>query len=196
MFHSIPQNMKVRMDYLSLIDQKDRNDGTPRMSRLRQIPEETGKFISLLFASSPEGKAIEIGTSAGYSTLWLSLAAKMLGRTVMTFELLEEKIVLAKATFKEAEVEDLVQLVEGDALENLKSYNNLSFCFIDCEKEIYSDVYELVVPRMVTGGIIVIDNIISHGDSLKDFIEKVLNDNRVDSVIVPIGKGELVCRII
>jgi len=114
----------------------------------------------------------------------------------MTFELLEEKIVLAKATFKEAEVEDLVQLVEGDALENLKSYNNLSFCFIDCEKEIYSDVYELVVPRMVTGGIIVIDNIISHGDSLKYFIENVLNDNRVDSVIVPIGKGELVCRII
>ncbi|MBI5839911.1 MAG: hypothetical protein HZB19_07390 [Chloroflexi bacterium] len=50
-------------------DAQDRDDGTPRMQRLRQIPPETGKFIAMLAASTPEGTVVEIGTSAGYSTL-------------------------------------------------------------------------------------------------------------------------------
>lgn len=194
MFHTIPNEIQSRMDYLRNIDLHDRQDGTPRLNRLRQIPPDTGKFLSLLLASSPNGNIVEIGTSAGYSTLWLSLAARNLNRKIYTFELLEEKIEKAKTTFKEANVEDIIELIEGDAIKNIRTFNNISFCFIDCEKELYSDVYELVVPRMVDGGIIVIDNAISHGDALKEFIATVMNDIRVDSVLVPIGKGELVCR--
>jgi predicted O-methyltransferase YrrM len=194
MFHQIPLEIQERMDYLYKIDSLDRQNGTPRLQRLRQIPPDTGKFISLLLASSPKGNVVEIGTSAGYSTLWLSLAYRETGRIIHTFEILDEKTKMAKKTFQSAKVQNVVKLVEGDALENLKGYNDISFCFLDAEKEIYSECYDLIVPKLVSGGILVADNAINHYDTLKPFIEKALCDPRVDALVVPIGKGELVCR--
>lgn len=55
MFHNIPEVIKKRMKYLEEIDSKDRLDGTPRMKRLRQIPPDTGKFLSIMAASAPKG---------------------------------------------------------------------------------------------------------------------------------------------
>ena len=136
MFHQIPPEIQERMHYLYRIDSLDRQNGTPRLKRLRQIPPDTGKFISLLLASSPKGNVVEIGTSAGYSTLWLSLACRKTGRVIHTFEILNEKIKMAKETFQSAKIQDVVKLVEGDALENLKVYNNISFCFLDAEKDV------------------------------------------------------------
>lgn len=194
MFHNIPAAIIERMRYLEAIDAKDRIDGTERMQRLRQIPAETGKFIAMLAASAPKGDYIEIGTSAGYSTLWLALACRALGRKITTFEVLEEKVRLAEETFMVAGVEDTVELVRGDGREYLQNYKNISFCFLDAEKETYGDCYDMVVGNMVPGGILVADNAINHAETLKPMLDKALSDERVDALIVPIGKGELVCR--
>jgi caffeoyl-CoA O-methyltransferase len=194
MFHKIPKAIKERMHYLESLDKKDRLEGKSTLQRLRQIPPETGKFIALLAATAPEGTYLEIGTSGGYSTLWLALACKELRRKLVTFEVLEEKIRLAKETFKVAGVEDVIELITGDAREYLHNYRNVSFCFLDAEKEVYYDCYEKVVPNMVKGGLLVADNAISHEDVLKPMLERSLSDQRVDALIVPIGRGELVCR--
>lgn len=194
MFHSIREPILARMKYLEQVDAKDREDGTPRQQRLRQIPSETGRFLALLAASAPEGAYLEIGTSAGYSTLWLALACEMLGRSVTTFELLPEKAKLARETFQAAQVEDIVELIEGDARDDLLRYENIAFCFLDAEKEIYSECYALVVPRLVKGGILVADNAINHQEALRPMLDRALTDERVDTLIVPIGKGVLICR--
>ena len=194
MFYNIPTAIMERMRYLEAIDAKDRRDGTERLQRLRQIPAETGKFIAMLLACAPEGDYIEIGTSAGYSALWFALACRMLGRKITTFEVLEEKAKLAEETFRVAGVEDVVDLVTGDARKHLQEDDDISFCFLDAEKEDYADFYEIVIPKMVTGGILVADNVISHAETLKPTLDRALSDERVDALIVPIGKGELVCR--
>ena len=194
MFHNIPPAIWERMRFLEEIDTKDRTDGTPRMQRLRQIPPETGKFLALLAAGAPEGLILEIGTSAGYSTLWLAIAALALGRKVITFEVLPEKVKLARETFHVAGVEDTVKLIAGDARKHMEYYYNPAFVFLDAEKEVYSDCYELIVPRLVKGGLLVADNAINHREVLAPVLERALNDERVDALIVPIGKGELVCR--
>jgi len=182
------------MKYLEEIDTRDRNDGTSRMRRLRQIAPETGRFLAIIAASSPNGKMIEIGTSAGYSALWLSLVCSELNRKLTTFEILDDKYILAKETFKKADVEDVIELIQGDALEYLDDYHDISFCFLDAEKDVYEDCYEKVIPLMSSGGILVADNAISHQKDLKPWINKVIADSRVDALVVPIGKGELVCR--
>ncbi len=182
------------MKFLEDLDERDRLDGTPRLQRLRQIPPETGKFLAMLAAGAPEGSIIEIGTSAGYSTLWLSLAAQALGRKITTCEVLPEKVKLAKETFRLAGVENTIELIAGDALEYLAEYDNFAFVFLDAEKEVYGDCYELVVPRLVRGGLLVADNAINHRETLAPMLERALHDERVDALIVPIGKGELVCR--
>lgn len=194
MFHNIRPSILARMQYLEMIDAQDRQDGTPRRNRLRQIPPETGRFLALLLAGAPEGAVLEIGTSAGYSTLWLALACEMQQRQVVTFELLAEKARIARETFQAAEVADIVTLVEGDALDNLPRYEQIGFCFLDAEKEIYEACYEAIVPKLVPGGLLVADNAVNHREALKPMIAKALKDERVDALIIPIGKGELVCR--
>lgn len=194
MLHDIPQAILKRMRLLEELDQKHRGEDMPHPKRLRQIPPETGRFLAILAAGAPAGTYLEIGTSGGYSTLWLVLACRQLGRKIVTFEILKEKVGIAKETFHEAGVEENVVLIHGDAREYLKSYKDVAFCFLDAEKKIYQECYELVVPNMVPGGILVADNAISHKDILHDMIEHALHDERVDAVVVPIGRGELVCR--
>jgi predicted O-methyltransferase YrrM len=194
MFHNIPDVIKKRMIFLENIDSNDREDGTTRMQRLRQIPPETGKFLALIAASAPRGEFIEIGTSAGYSSLWIALACQIHGVKLKTHEILESKINLAKDTIKFTKMEDVIELVEGDARNFLNNYNNIAFCFLDAEKEIYEECYDLVIPRMVKGGLLIADNTINHYETLKKMINKALNDYRVDAIVVPIGKGELLCR--
>ncbi|MFX1316426.1 MAG: O-methyltransferase [Promethearchaeota archaeon] len=135
MFHNISEDIRNRMKYLEEIDNRDRNDGTPRFKRLRQVTSETGKFLSILAASAPRGEFIEIGTSAGYSTLWIALACKLVGNKIITFETLKEKVELAKETFRITNMEKFVDLVEGDAREFIKRYKKISFCFLDAEKK-------------------------------------------------------------
>ncbi len=103
------------MAYLETIDASDRLDGTPKGLRMRQVPPETGRFLAILAAGAPPGQLLEIGTSAGYSGLWLSLACRQREQRLTTFEVDAEKVKLAGETFRLAGVEDVVQLVQGDA---------------------------------------------------------------------------------
>jgi caffeoyl-CoA O-methyltransferase len=194
MFNDIPDRILNRMKYLEEIDSHDRSDGTTRIKRLRQIPPEVGKFIALLAAAAPEGLNIEIGTSAGYSALWLSLSCRTLGRKLSTYEILDEKAELARETFSMAGVGDIVNFNHGDILASLPGLKNIAFCFLDAEKEIYAQCYEYLLPNMVPGGILVADNAISHETVLRSMLDRALSDDRVDALIVPIGQGELVCR--
>jgi predicted O-methyltransferase YrrM len=182
------------MRHLEAIDARDREDGTPRQKRLRQIPPETGKFIALLAASAPPGSLVEIGTSAGYSALWLALVCQQTGRSLTTYEILPEKAALASQTFQQAGVEAFVNLVEGDALLHLPGHAEIAFCFLDAEKEIYNACYEIVVPIMAPGGWLVADNAINHRQVLQPMLERAMSDERLDAMIVPVGKGLLVCR--
>ncbi len=186
--------MRERMEELEELDALDREDGPTQLERLRQIPAKTGKFLAILAASAPTGRWIEVGTSAGYSALWLSLAARERGATLTTFEVLEAKVALARDTFSRSKVDDVVTLVHGDTREHLGSTGDISFCFLDAEKDVYQDCYDLVIPNMVRGGLLVADNVISHQEDLQPFVDHASADVRVDAVTVPIGKGELVCR--
>lgn len=194
MFHNIPEIVKNRMIFLENVDSEDRVDGTPRMQRLRQIPPETGKFLALLAASAPKGEFIEIGTSAGYSSLWIALACQIHGAKLKTHEILESKIKLAKETIEVSKMGEFIELIEGDVRKFLNHYKNIAFCFLDAEKEIYEECYDLVIPKMISGGLFIADNAINHYETLETMINKALKDPRVDAIIVPIGKGELLCR--
>jgi len=194
MFHNIPKPILNRMRELEAQDALDREDGTPRPQRLRQIPPVTGKFLALLCAAAPKGGVLEVGTSGGYSSLWLSLACRERDNHLTTFEVLEEKVARANETFKAAEVSDQIQLIHGDARQVIAGYRDVAFCFLDAERDIYFDIYEKLMPNLTPGGILAVDNVISHADELSDFVAQAEDDPRVDALVVPIGKGILVCR--
>lgn len=193
MFNEIPDAIRKRMIYLEDLDKKHRSENVPSSIRLRQVPRETGKFLSLMATLAPKGAFLEIGTSGGYSALWLALACRHVGAKLVTFEVLKEKVKLATETFRDAGIEDVVTLIHGDAREYLDKYQDIAFCFLDAEKDMYAECYEKIVPNMVTCGVLVADNVISHKDILESMVQRAMNDKRVDAMVVPIGSGELLC---
>ncbi|HOB91974.1 MAG TPA: class I SAM-dependent methyltransferase [Bacillota bacterium] len=194
MFSEMPEAVLARMRYLEEIDRVDRVDGTSRMKRLRQVTPVTGRFVTLMASIAPPGTYIEIGISADYSTLWLGLACKQLGRRLITYEILPDKVAMARETLVSTQFDSFVELVHGDAREHLADLQDVAFCFLDAEKEIYRDCYDLVMPRMVSGALLVADNAINHRDTLQPMIDYALVDDRVDAMVVGIEKGVLVCR--
>jgi caffeoyl-CoA O-methyltransferase len=194
MFDPLPPGMAARMAELEARDARERDDGSPQSRRLRQIPPETGRFLAILLASAPAGQVIEIGTSGGYSGMWLALACRETGRHLLTYDVDPAKVALARETFTRAWVDDIVTVVEADLRERPEDLEGVAFCFLDAEKDLYEEFYDLVVPRLVPGGLMVCDNVISHADALTPLVERSAADPRVDSVVVPIGKGELLVR--
>jgi len=195
MFQEIPKVILDRMQELEEVDTRDRQDGTPHLKRMRQIPPETGRMLAFLAASAPtDGAWLEIGTSAGYSAMWLSLAARYRSKTLITFELLPEKVELARETFKKAKLGGLVELKHGDARGHLSDYAEVAFCFVDCEKEMYLEIFERVSQNIIEDGLLIFDNVISHQEKLTDFLAAMASDTNFDQVTLPVGKGLLVCR--
>ena len=117
-----------------------------------------------------------------------------IGKMQFYLSALDEKVKIAKETFNLTNTTDIIELVHGDARKYLHNYKNISFCFLDAEKEVYDQCYDLIIPNMVKGGILIADNAINHKETLQPMIDKALNDERVDSLIVTQGKGELLCR--
>jgi predicted O-methyltransferase YrrM len=194
MFHDIPEEVAARMAELKELGLRQRADGTPRMKRLREVPEEVGRFLAILAAGVPAGRWVEIGTSSGYSTLWLALAAREAGRRVTTFEILDWKVELARETFALAEVEDVVELVHADVRDGLAGVDDISFAFLDSEKEDYLELYELVVPGLAPGGLLVADNVADFHDEVQPMLDRAADDPRVDAVVVPLLTGQLLAR--
>jgi caffeoyl-CoA O-methyltransferase len=194
MFSEITDHMFRRMRYLEKLDAGDRLSDKPASQRLRQIPHETGKFIALMAANCPQGNFVEIGTSAGYSTMWISLAAQERNIRIKTFEIMLKKASLAGETFARAHIEQYVELIRGDALSYLSGINDIAFCFLDAEKDVYEKCWDIIADNIVMRGILIADNALSHAVEIGAMLKKVEADTRFDSMIVPIGNGELVCR--
>jgi predicted O-methyltransferase YrrM len=194
LFADMPDSMLTRMRYLEAEDARQRREGLAPPESLCQIPPETGRFLALLAMLAPQGAFVEIGTSGGYSTMWLSRACRLRGVRVQTFEMRENKAAIARETFRLAGIEDWVDLAVGDVLPQLSRARDVAFVFMDHDKKQYPDCYEHLIPNMVPGAILVADNVVSHRDILTGFVEQAMSDNRVDAVPVAIGKGLLVCR--
>jgi caffeoyl-CoA O-methyltransferase len=194
MFRDIPQSVEVTQGHLKALEAWREAQGMEQRRLLRQVTPETGKLLALLLAGCPAGDAVELGTGAGYSALWLALACRASGRKLITFELDPAKAELARHCLGAAEVLDVVELREADGFEGLKSVPSPAFCFIDAEREKTRDAYELALAALPVGGFIAVDCVISHADEFTHFLLDVEVDPRVDMVIVPNGSGLLLCR--
>lgn len=194
MFHEIPPSVQRRMAELEALDARERQAGLPASQRLCLVPRETGRLLALLAASAPAGRRVEVGTSSGYSALWLAFAGAETRTVLRSFEASEVKAAIARETFRVAEVEPLVELLVGDARGRLRLETGIGFAFVDHAKERYGEAFEELIPNLVPGGVLVADNILSHRDELEAFVAQVSADARVDSVVLSVGKGLLVCR--
>ncbi|MGH1484691.1 MAG: O-methyltransferase [Cellvibrionaceae bacterium] len=163
-----------------------------RDKKMLNITHDTGQFLSLLIKATQTEQILEIGTSNGYSTLWLADALPETG-SVTTVEMSAEKIRQASINFKRAGLEENIVQVQksaGDFFESLdKQYD---FIFLDAERVEYMNFVTRVITALKPGAVLVCDNAISHAEELKDFIYYIENHPDFNSCTVPVGKGEFV----
>ena len=173
-------------------DARDRLDGTPRERRLRAIQPEVGEFLLAIATAVSARTIVEVGTSAGYSTLWLALAAERTGGRVTTFDVDPAKVQIAGRNLAEAGLSHRVDSRLEDGLAGLQRMAaQADLVFIDAEKEDYESFLEPAVRALRTGGTLVADNLTSHAEELAGFREKALAHPHLSGLVVPIGRGEL-----
>jgi caffeoyl-CoA O-methyltransferase len=165
-----------------------------------------GRFLKMLVAVSDARRVLELGTFTGYSALSMAEAMPPDGR-IVTCELNERHAQMAREYIARSPYAEMIEIRVGPALETLGEVEGpFDFVFIDAHKPEYPAYYEAVVPKVRTGGLICIDNVLWSGAVLDDedrneqtvavrtLNERVVADGRVECVMVPIRDGVLLVR--
>lgn len=162
-----------------------------RIKRYRNIEPESALFLSMQIRIQQSKKILEIGTSTGYSTLWLADAAQVTNARITTLEIDEARTLQAKAYAQELQVDDVIDFWVGDALNFLENcQEKYDFILLDAERDAYLNYWVYLQNIMIhQGGVLIVDNVISHASEVKDFICKVKKDERFMTTTLPIGAG-------
>ncbi len=159
------------------------------------IPRKTGVLINTFIKMMNVQNALEIGTSNGYSGLWISKALKETGGKLTTIEFYEKRQSVAIENFIKCGVNDIIRPLQGsacDILEGLDADEKFDFVFIDASKREYVKYFELVKPHLTPKALIIADNITSHAEKVQDFIDAVDADDEFQYEIVEVPGGILV----
>jgi len=176
-----------------------------------QIGPDQGAFLTLLTAAMGARSALEVGTFTGYSSICIARGLPPGGR-LLCLDASREWTNIARRYWKRAKVDGKIELRLGPAVESLKKLEKgrrFDFAFIDAHKPEYGDYYELVLPRMKANGLILFDNMLwggrlggrgrirhPNGRVIDRLNRKLARDKRVESVLLSIGDGVRLCRVL
>ncbi len=164
-----------------------------RPRRMLNITRDTGEFLSVLVRATAARRVLEIGTSNGYSTLWLASAARATGGAVTTVELSDYKVELARENFRRSGLADHITLIHDDAGRVLERTDggSVDLLFLDSERPEYPGWWPQLRRVLRPGGLLVVDNaILPNPEQIAPFIALVEADADFTTSLVPVGKGE------
>ncbi|WP_208249750.1 DUF1442 domain-containing protein [Rhizobium sp. T1470] len=164
--------------------------------RLRAVGRETGQLINILAKSLKEPVILELGTSFGYSSIWLAEAARAAGGKLITMELHEYKSAHAKEMATKAGLADWIDFRIGDAVQMISELTDgIDFVLVDLWKDLYLPCLEAFYPKLNPGAIVVADNMLRPGDeNLRRYGADIRAKPGITSVLLPVGSGIEVSR--
>jgi predicted O-methyltransferase YrrM len=164
-----------------------------RLDRWRNLEPDTARLLALLIRALAPHRLLELGTSNGYSTIWLADAARAVGGTLTSVEIDPERAAQARQNLRRAGLEETVQLRVEDAGAVLASSadGEWSFIFLDAERPAYAAYWPDLVRVLAPRGLLAVDNVISHAEEVAELRELVADDERVSDALVPTGAGAL-----
>ena len=186
----------------------DYNNTLGNVKRM-QVATSQCHFLHLIIKTSKIKNVLEIGTFTGLSALSIALALPDDGK-LTALDKDEETNKIAVRFFKKANQDNKIQTIVKPALDSLDELKNRKFdmIFIDADKMNYKEYYERSLKLLDKGGLIIVDNVLWHGEVadednldkltvyIRDFNTYVTNDKRVEQIIVPLGDGMTVCRVL
>lgn len=156
------------------------------------ISRVTAEFLNLFIRINKSKQIIEIGTSNGYSGVWIGKALKETGGKLTTIEYYEKRINPAKENFKKCGVDDIITVLQGSACEVLAELPKdfeVDFAFVDANKRESLEYFELIHPHLKSGGFFACDNVLSHEEKVKPFIDAINNHPDYENVVLNLPAG-------
>jgi len=198
-------NLQLNPVQQEIIDYNNTLGNEKRM----QIATSQCHFLHLIIKISNIKNALEIGTFTGLSALSIALALPDNGKLI-ALDKNEETSKVAIEFFKKANLDHKIQTMIKPALDSLDELKDSKFdmIFIDADKMNYKKYYERSLNLLDKGGLIIVDNVLWHGEvadednldkytvNIREFNSYVTNDKRVEQIIVPLGDGMTVCRVL
>ncbi|MBS1037703.1 MULTISPECIES: O-methyltransferase [Gluconobacter] len=185
---------------LILKERQDHADGIsrPASERFMAVGPQTGQLINILARNLKAPTILELGTSFGYSTLWLAEAARRTGGRVITMELEREKVAFARDMAARAGVEEHIEYRIGDAVEMISELKDgIDFVLLDLWKDLYVPCLEALRPHLRPGAVLVADNmVIPGGEDARRYQEFVRSQPGILSVPLSVGTGLEVSRFL
>ena len=180
--------------------EKTRKVDVSSEKRMLAITRDTGELINLLLFSKKAKNMLEIGTSTGYSTLWCAEVAKRNSGKVFTIEHDQNKIKRAEKNFSDAKVTKYISIKNGEAVDILESLKRkkkyhifFDFVLIDADKENVTKYFDLVVPLVKKGGMIMTDNMTypeKYRTHMKKLSRHIRKNSKFRTMTCQIGNGE------
>lgn len=176
-------------------EEHDRNKRI-REEKLRNVSREMGQFLSILVKGSNAKNVLEIGTSNGYSTLWIASAVEETDGNVTTVELSSERVGEALVNFEKANLLQRIDVhnQEAGAFLDAQLDHSFDFIFLDSERTQYMWWLEHIKRMLQPKGLLVVDNATSHASELAEFIKMIEEDDTFETVLLAFQKGAFVAR--
>jgi predicted O-methyltransferase YrrM len=164
-----------------------------RLERLRNLEPDSAQLLAALVRATGARRLLELGTSNGYSTLWLADAVRSVGGRLLSVDVDAERSALAAGNLDRAGLREQVELRVHDAAVTLQETadGSLDMIFMDAERPAYAGYWPDLVRVLRPGGLLAVDNVLSHADQVNDFRSLVRSDERVSEATVPTGAGLL-----
>jgi caffeoyl-CoA O-methyltransferase len=174
-------NSEAEKKVLSVIDEVQRTGGT-----YLSVDVSDGRMLRLLTEAADAKNVVEIGTSTGFSGLWLCLALQKTGGKLTTFEYDSGRAATARANFKKASVDQLATVVQGDAHQTIAQLKSpIDVLFIDADKEGYPDYLNKLLPLVRPGGLILAHNV----GSSDAYVQAVTGNPALETLFYSAGGG-------
>jgi predicted O-methyltransferase YrrM len=160
-----------------------------RLARFRNLEPETAELLNVLVRATRPRRLLEIGTSNGYSTLWLADAAEAVGGEVVSVEIDAERSAMAAEALARAGLSAELRVEDGAVTLRDAPAAAWDLVFLDAERPAYADMWPDVVRTLRPGGLVAIDNVISHAGEVVEVTGLIAQTREVTSTLVPVGAG-------
>lgn len=163
------------------------------------VDRDSANFLNMTIKMINAKSALEIGTSNGYSGIWIARALKETGGKLTTIEYWDKRSLLAIENFKKAGVNDIITTLTGDAIDILREMKKeneqkFDFIFVDANKAEYIEYFSSFDSMLLDGGVIISDNILSHYKKTKNYVETLMNHPNYQSQLLNFEAGMLLSR--
>lgn len=154
-------------------------------SDILSVPPDDGRILRLLAEATGAKHIVEIGTSNGYAALWFCLALRTTGGKLITFEIDPNRVELARENFRQAGVDKLVTIVQGDAHKTVAKLTELiDIVYLDADKGGNLDYLNKLLPLVRPGGLIIAHDTIDSAERMQDYLDAVTNNPALETVFL------------